>query len=252
MYFYLKINQDKKFALSNFDIWLQCISEFEKAKVAIVCDDYDVVDKLQSIIDKTDIPYEVINSFDLVDERMNLILELCKGRFLGAGRAHLTTFFHACSNGIKEFWNIDADDTRMLLPPSRIASCLKIAETYAKKNGIDLFSLDMLENRKREIPGWTFGITYTNNNIDWINLMLKHLNDDKRVKVWDLTDCYARNIDTYFMYLQYFGEANIQTFYFENLVFVHYYDDMLDRLHGAGIFWWKEGYLTYPLIELFV
>jgi hypothetical protein len=43
-------------------------------------------------------------------------------------------------------------------------------------------------------------------------------------------------------------EAKIESFYVENLKFIHYSNDFFWRLSESALFHWKEGYLTLPIM----
>ena len=162
----------------------------------------------------------------------------------GAAYAHGTTFQHAARNGYEQFWNIDADDTFFALSPSRLSELLMKVQNYATDKAISLFSLDMWYSRSRG-NHWSFGITYTDDRIDWMRTML---NEDN-IRGFIESKPGLRNIDAYFSYLRNKKAAKIETFCFENLRFVHYSNDLLRRGFTSGIFHWKEGRLRFPIAE---
>ncbi len=251
MVFYLKVNMDEAYSYKNLQNWLYVISCYGEHEAYIVCDSLEFQKKIIDIIkipENVKIQFLTSHIYDDLDE-VETILALFKGRFVGAGRAHLLTFFHAREKHLNAFWNIDADDTWICLSPERSAEALEQVQDYAEKNHIELFSLDMLDSRKKNLPGWTFGITYTDNKCDWIKCMLQYVNTEKRKEMWDIMQGgYAANIDTYFTFLQHFTNRIIRTFYFENMRFVHYYRDFFERPHGSGIFHWKDKELYYPFL----
>lgn len=253
MVFYLKINTDVLYAYKNLQIWVNAISKYgTNTQIFIVCENKIVEENIKKTIDFKECDYNFISSHIYSDnESIKKIISIIpsNGRFVSAGCAHLATFAHAKENKIDAFWNIDADDTRMCLADNRIAEALRCVEKYCRENNIDMMSLDMHESRKRGIPGWTFGITYINNRIDWIEFMVEHVSDEKRVEMWSvIKGIYARNIDTYVAYLKYFTDVKIKSFYFENMRFIHYYVDFFDRLNGAGFLHWSNGWLCYPIL----
>ena len=123
---------------------------------------------------------------------------------------------------------------------------LQRAELYAQKNKVDLFSLDMWGTKHYEGGAeteWSFGITYVNNQIAWMEYMVKHCIDEEYKQ-----KNYA-NFDRYFIYLRMLKEYSIELFYFENLRFIHYSDDFFRRIVRSGFYYWKDGYLRFPILE---
>ena len=125
--------------------------------------------------------------------------DLATGEIAIGCPSHLTTFYHAKQNNIKEFWNIDADDTMFALEPEDIMSILQNVENYSKTNNIDAMSLDMWHSRTRQ-RHWSFGITYINNFSEIFNILDSLTNTD-----WqnNYKDCdVAFNLDWFFTYLK--------------------------------------------------
>ena len=150
----------------------------------------------------------------------------------------LTPFLHARNNGYKDFWNIDADDTGLYAKRRKITKILKNVKDYSVSNKVDMISLDMC--RTRYIGShWTFGITYTDNSVNWLELMKDHCKDsfflDKNCKYWDL------NIDGYCAYLGYSEFVNLSTFYVENLQMIHHDDNVYQHPGWGALRYWKNG-----------
>lgn len=250
MVFYLKINRDEPYTFRNLQNWVDAIKEYEGSNnIIIICDS----EKLKNDVFKKVVFYEQDNVEFIAsyfnNEEMESLVSICQGRFIAAGRAHLTTFFHAKVGGIKEFWNIDADDTCVCLSAARTAQMLKEVERYSCNNQFDILSLDMLASRYRDLPTWTFGVSFVNNRVDWTKEMIQFLDEEKRKEYWKLIEnVCAKNMDAYFTYLQYFSSLKIGTFYFENLWFIHYSNDFFKRLVDSGIYHWKDGKLMFPIL----
>ena len=159
-------------------------------------------------------------------------------RWKRVGYSLLTPFLHARENGYKNFWNIDADDTGLYAKRRKIAKILKNVKEYVTVNKIDMISLDMCRTRYMG-SHWTFGITYTDNNINWLDLMKSHCKDkfflDKNCKYWNI------NIDGYCAYLGYSGVVNLSTFYVENLRMIHHTDDVYRNPGWAALRYWENG-----------
>ena len=57
------------------------------------------------------------------------------------------------------------------------------------------------------------------------------------------------NFDRFFRYIKNHDNVlKIKSFYFENLKFIHYSDDFMWRLCESGLYHWKNGYLTFPIL----
>jgi hypothetical protein len=247
MIFYLKVNRTETYIYRNLQNWLDIVQAYEGAKAFIQCDN----DKLKEMIldntncetmkDKVSFIKTQWNNDDIEQITSSVI----EPRWYKAAYAHLTTFLHAKQNGYERFWNIDADDTVFCISPERTVECLKSAEKYAEENDIKLFSLDM---HFSDSLGWhwTYGITYTDNRIDWIGYMKKHV-EDKEISGF-LAKSENRNIDWYTTCLRNIADYKIETFYIENLKFIHYSEDFFKRPLNSGMRHWKDGKLIFPII----
>lgn len=159
-----------------------------------------------------------------------------------AGYAHMSTFWHAKENQHPYFWNIDADDTCICLSPQRACEMLSKAEMYTVENKVAAFSLDMWATRTKGVH-WSFGITYIDNMIDWYDIIREHC-EDEAFKAGQI-----QNVDGYFSCLKMRENIKIDTFYIENLKFVHYSDDFLKRPDASGFSHWKDGRLNLPILK---
>ena len=244
--FYLKVNRDENYTYRNLQHWIDIVSEIPEGVAYIICDNETVRKKIFEKINCINTKVYIIESNRINSELEFLLLNICISGWKKPGLAHLTTFLHAEENSFQEFWNIDADDTYICLSKERCAEVLYTAQEYAKDNGIDLFSLDMWYTRHYEVgpeAEWSFGITYVNNKVQWLEFMKQHCVDTE----YKLTK-YA-NLDQYFIYLRSLNEYRIEAFYFENMRFLHYSDDFFRRIVRSGFYHWKNNYLNFPLLE---
>ncbi len=238
--FYLKINRQEDFALKNLSRWID-VSFLMRADCIIVCDSEELRKRIQNhLLIYSDIRY--IKS-EKTGPLSYIVDHIANRNWVNASYAHLTTFWHA--NGkYKKFWNIDADDTRFCVSIKRQAEILKCAQEYAQANDIDCFSLDMWRS---ETLGrhWSFGVTYVNGDYDWIGLCKERCNDQA---YFDMDKEGNQNVDWFFTYLSECSGRRIETFYFENLKYIHYSNDFFEKPVGSGMYHWKNGKLIYPLM----
>lgn len=250
MVFYLKVNREKEYTLTNLRHWIDVASINKENLIYILCDN----EKLKN---------EIIATFDLNGNTIRFlkseyndkdIEEIVNSTTLGAWKkiayAHLSTFLHARENNFSEFWNIDADDTFLCMDPLRLSEVLSQVEEYCKEHGIHLSNLDMWHSVSRyeewsDVLHWSFGMTYTDNSVDWITILKKHMRDEKYHRMKKLHS----NIDWYFTYLSKNTELNIKSFYFENLKFIHYYGNFIDYPHKGTVYHYKDGKLTFPILK---
>ena len=150
----------------------------------------------------------------------------------------MTTFLHARDNGYKDFWNVDADDIGLYAKPRRIAKLFKKVKSYSNETKSTLMALDLW--RTFEFGGhWSFGVVYTNNSTNWLDLMKAHCKDKA------LRDNYGSvssqiNVDWYCTYLKEIGAAKIETFCVENLRMIHHHNDVY-RNPLCGLKYWQGG-----------
>lgn len=241
MVFYLKVNRNENYTYRNLQNWIKTLEIYPNAVIYIICDNEEVK---KNIFEKVNFGHALVHMMGSVEpseEIKHFLVNTCDKWWRKAGLAHLSTFVHAKENGFKEFWNIDADDTYICLNEKRRVELLLTAEQHARSNSIALFSLDMWRTRYSGIE-WSFGVTYTDNSVDWVKFILDHCLDKAYKKIG------AQNFDRYFMYLRELNIFSIETFYFENLKFIHYSDDVFYRIIKSGLYHWKEGYLELPIL----
>ena len=208
--FYLKVNRVEGYTLRNLRHWLRIVDAYGiNTFYYIICDNENLKKR---ILDEFSHEYPDMEKRFLqsrFDEELKYITDrVTDQRWEKAGYAHLTTFMHAKELGHVRFWNIDADDTRFCLSADRCKQLLIAAEDYAIENNIDCFSLDMHTSIIGSGRHWSFGITYTNNQVDWLNLMTQHCGDDLSVE----DPCC--NVDRYFRYIRNnVPDVRVESFY---------------------------------------
>lgn len=243
--FYLKVNRNEGYTLRNLRQWLAIVKNYgDRADYYIVCDNASLKDQiLNEFSEQYPEISDVILGSIINDESSNIISNVTNKRWEMAGYAHITTFLHAKDNGYKYFWNIDADDTRFCLDAERCRELLDEAEKYAEENKIDCFSLDMHTSLIGSGRHWSFGITYTNNYVDWLQLMKETCKEDLE------NEDKCPNFDRFFRYIRNNHKGvRLESFYGENLKFFHYSNDFFWRISESALFHWKNGYLTLPLL----
>ena len=245
MVYYLKVNRMERYSFKNLQYWIDILACIEENPIIyIICDSKDFEAEMYRQIDFKGLSYSVIESIKKGEQIELIANNIANERWMNAAYAHLTTFFHAKDNDFEKFWNIDADDTCFCLTAERTAQLINAAREKADELQYDIFSLDMWYTR-RIGQHWTFGVSYTRSTEQWIDHMVKHCMDDayKNQTIWPW------NLDGYFSYLKELDELKIETWYCENLKFIHYSDDFFKRLRSSGFYHWKDGRLVFPLIQ---
>ena len=150
----------------------------------------------------------------------------------------MTPFFHSLEHGIKNFWNIDADDLFLFLDAKCCANIMDTASDYAEKHDIHLFQMDIhytyYSNYETKVPPavGTFGVSYTRNSIDYFKIIMSNLD-----KIVALKKKMVRwNIDTVFSAMSsHENLINTIPFYVENLVLSH----------TPAVYTWNSGRLIF-------
>lgn len=235
--------------IRNIRHWIDVVRLDKDSKVLIICDDAAVKSRvLEAITGLSEDDF--IESNRIANELVEITKNNTSDVWNNASYSHLTTFYDAKMRNIKRFWNIDADDTCFCMKPDRVLEILKEAEKYADANNIHAFSFDMSRSR-RNGTFWSFGVTYINNEVDWINQLMEHCYDDYRkhekYKSLNLAEC----IDSYFTYLDECSDLNMSTFYVENCKFVHYSNDFVYRPWCSWFATYKSGRIIKPLLKDF-
>lgn len=242
---YLKINRCEEFAMRNLSRWID-VSYLMDADCYILCDDDFIVEKINDELLLSDMCYFIKSDKGLWSTK--IVESIANRNWKNAAYAHLTTFIHAKDNEYTEFWNIDADDTMICLTVDRIKELLENVESRAKANNIDCFSLDMWRTKWKG-EHWSFGITYTSACVNWKEIITQYC-DDEEYK--NIKNAMNYNIDCFFSYLKDNADVRIETFYVENLKFIHYSNDFFKGLISSAFYHWKQGKLMYPIMNVCV
>lgn len=249
--FYLKINSNNYlYSLFCLYHWLNTVNEIG-ADYYILCDDRQLEYKL---LDCMLFPNDNVKFIRSNRKKYkNIVKVSCTKKWENAAYAHLTTYLHAKKHGIKEFWNIDADDTIFFEKVDILAKTLEKISDYAKKNNYHSFSLDMHRSAFRGLQ-WTFGITFTQMNVDLDKIFSKFTNKqwqyEYHCKVMNSPkDNFESNLDTFFTYLKDKKLLNIGTFNVKNLYFIHWGNCFMDYLFRAIQVTKDDNYMHYPFLK---
>lgn len=250
MVFYLKINREKEYTLTNLRHWIDAASVNKGNIIYILCDNETLKDKIMAAFELNGDKIRFLKSIYDDKDIEEIINNTSLGTWKKIAYAHLTTFLHARENNFREFWNIDADDTFLCMDALRLSEVFSQVEEYCKEHRIHLSNLDMWHSVSRyegwsDVLHWSFGMTYTDNSVDWIPILKNHMRDEQYRRMKKLHS----NIDWYFTYLSRYTELNIKSFYIENLRFIHYYGNFIDYPHKGTIYHYKNGKLTFPILK---
>lgn len=240
--FYLKINSNKDYSFKCLQHWLDIIHEYG-ADFYIVCDKPEIEKSIlkECVFYSPDIKFiKSIKNSTL----KKIVKNIATKYWINATYAQLTTFFHSRINGIKEFWNVDADDTMILADADSVADLLKKAKCYAENNNIDAFSIDMHTSRSY-YRHWSFGVTFVRQEKDWMSLFseVKDVSWRKEYTIYDKN----MNLDWYMTYLRNNSKADIRVFYAENMEYIHW-GSLLFNPIGAAIWKYKQGNILYNIM----
>lgn len=249
MLYYLKVNREEGYSIRSLKHWINIVKCDDNGKYVIICDKDSLKERIIKEIEGT-------SSDDFISSNRteSRLIEITKNNtsdfWNNASYSHLTTFLDAEERKITEFWNIDADDTLFCVSEDRVVDILHKAREYAKENGIHAFSFDMSRSR-RNGKFWTFGVTYTDNSVDWFKGMMDHCYEkyyeNAGYSALKLPEC----IDTYFSYLDTVTQLNMGTFYVENCKFVHYSNDFVYRPWCSWFATYKDGKIIKPMLRDF-
>ena len=248
MVYYLKANVNNIYTRRNLVNWINILVAEKSAKIYLLCDNQDLLNSLNIQFPNVSNCIEIIGS-----ERNDPILkELVENTlsevWYSAGYAHLTTFLHATRNGYDAFWNIDADDTHLAVNDEDTRVIMKRVQEIAEADHIHAFSYDMHVSRSGGAY-WTFGITYTDNRINWFDKMYSYIKEyqDMRQSLEPVA-----NLDWFFTYLKNKSYVKLESFYVDNIYFAHFSGDLINRVPGDGFYCWEQGrYTSKTLKDLF-
>ena len=249
MVFYLKINRENEYVVSNLRHWMDALEAgYDEAnKIYVLCDNAGLRKKVKASLYHYKTPIHFIESRVDSKELNEIIPAITNHQWENAGYAHATTFLHARENGFSEFWNIDADDTFLCLDSFRLWQALSTAEMYFRERQIAMASFDMNHSRRVWLNGselWTFGITYTKNDVDWISIMRSHCHDSE---YWEEKPA-PPNIDAFFSYLRKTARIELATFYFENVRFIHFFHGFFEYPFTSSFMIFQKGRIEYPIL----
>lgn len=241
MVFYLKINRNERYTFRNLQNWVNIVESLPDSKYYILCDNSDLQRTVLEQVTFGNHYVDFIKSCKASPEIEYIVTNVTEEKWRNAGYAHMTTFWHARENQYPYFWNIDADDTCICLCAERVCEMLNMVENYAQENNVDAMSLDMWMTRAGG-NHWSFGITYTKNRADWYEILKSQCKNE------ELKASQIRNLDGYFSCLKFNTNIRLETFYVENMKFIHYSNDFFKRPHTSGFFHWKNGKLIQPIL----
>lgn len=251
MVFYLKVNREKEYTITNLLHWIKAANIDEENIIYIVCDNENLKSTIFSEIPSIYLQkVKFLKSTYEPSALKGIVDSVALGTWKKIAYAHLTTFWHAKENGYNAFWNIDADDTFFCLDSFRLADLLKRVEKYCSNFHVHLANLDMWHSISvyegwSEIPHWSFGVTYTDNTVDWLSILYEHRNDYTYQHMQKLHS----NVDWYFTYLSTLNGLSIKSFYVENLKFIHYFSNFVDYPHKGTIYHFHNGVVTFPVLK---
>lgn len=223
------------------------VAEKMSAVVVIICDNPKLEKQILKKIWFKDPSIRIITSQKLPFK--DFIQNVASKSWANVACAHMTTLFHAKKMGYKSFWNIDADDTLFLLPVESVVTLLRKAASYAEKEDIDLFSLDMWKSRTLG-KHWSWGITYVRDkrdllkkissekNTDWVKLYEKEFEFNNYNSDWHINSLVKRGTD-----------LKIASFYPKSTGFIHWGDLLFNPVGSYVCRWRKDGVIDYPLMK---
>lgn len=241
--FYLKVNTLQSFSTICLQKWVNVANQLNY-DFFIICDKKELLKKIRNEVYFYDTKINFLKSDRSIGKR-NIARRISDKNWRFAALAHMTPFFHARKNNYDYFWNIDADDTCFLLPAKQIATFFIEIENYAIKKEINSFSLDMWYSFS-EGRHWSFGVNLINNKYDWIS-EFKKIKDDFWIN-WIKKNKKAVmiNIDWFFNYLKDYRGISIESFYIEQLFFIHF-EDFPARIIHPNLYYWNNGELLFPV-----
>lgn len=244
--YYFKVNTNTVTAVDILSCWVVACRLSGEGDCYLVCDNQGIIEGLHEKYSYLLNHFQIIPSDRESELSMLLGEKVLSDRWKPAGYAHLTTFLHARETGCDAFWNIDADDLFLALTPQRSCALLRSVQETARKKSIHAFSLDMHFSRTEGVH-WSFGLTYTDNAIDWPALMARHADEYAAMRG---ALGHASNLDWYFTFLRvYASECRLESFYTENLHYIHYGPDFFRNLSYCGLYYFANGKLVSPVMR---
>lgn len=237
--FYLKVNRNIEDSILCLQRWIDVINACN-GDFYILCDNDALKDRILKKIAFYSPDIKFLRSKKDIFKKI-LKCQKIAPNWVNAACAHLSVFEHAKANNIKNYWNIDADDSLFLTCDTNVVEILKTAENYAEAHDIDLFSFDFWATKTKGVH-WSFGITYQRNIKDYFDLL------NKCIINWEDYKNYTsvHNIDWVFTFLKNSKAINAGSFYVENLYFVHF-GRFFSDLKNANIAYWDNGKMYWPI-----
>ena len=241
--FYLKVNIIQDYTFISLQHWIDIVHE-ANADFYIICDNKKLEEQILQKIHFYDLDIKFIKS--CTDKSMKKLIKCISCTYwTKAAYAHLTTFYHASKHNIKKFWNIDADDTTILLSAKRAQELLKKAEQYAYDNNINISSLDMhLSKTTGNEKFWTMGITFLQYDGSFFDIF-KNIKDSSWLEYFGFLKKGGGSADAFINYIGHNTKGlKINTFYNNNLYFMHW-----KYFYGFMFYTWQNGKLIFPFLK---
>jgi hypothetical protein len=241
MTFFLKVNRLNSATMFNLQQWLDVIAVMG-ADFYILCDNRQLKTEILKKNFFKDADIKFLKSRRGIFNRIADFQKLAPS-WVKAAEAHLSTYWYSKKFSLKEFWNIDADDSFLSAPPEKVAHLLSQAQDIARAEHIDNFSFDFWHT-KTEGRHWSFGATYTQNLNDTLKILESHAINWPDYKKY--TTVY--NLDWVFTHLGNINQLNNKTFYVEGLLFYHWGEFFYD-LKNCYLAYWENERMIYPIMN---
>lgn len=231
----------------------QCVQHWIDIAYQMKADYYFICDNMQleyNLLRNVTFPNSDIKFMKSMRKTLKSIAQtVSTPQWQNTAYAHLTPFYHAKANGMTKYWCIDADDMTICLSPRRAAEIIATAQSTADAKNISAFSLDVWRSCSRRQRHWTWGVAYVIDNVDFCSIFNNNADlswmFEKRARYRIRDD--ESNFDWYFCFLKEQTGLNIETFYMENTYFIHWGDFLNAPRMLAGIYYWENGKLTFPI-----
>ena len=238
---YLKINRNNQYTMWCIQQWIDAINAAGMDFIFVV-DNESLEKRVLAEVNFYSADIKMMRSKR--KQLKNIAPNLCEPIWEKCTYAQLTPFYHAKENGIQKHWAIDADDTMFAAKPESVAKILLSAEKIAEEKNLCAFSFDMWRTKTKGYH-WSFGVAYFNDNVDFCKIF-----DTTPNAAWknDVNQDFATNIDLFFCYLKYCRFMPIETFYVENVFFLH-----CGVFFGCSVVhtitYWKDGMMINPIAK---
>lgn len=242
-FFYLKVNRDIPDTLVCLQHWIDIVAEYNSDFV-IICDNKHLELNILEKIHFNSNNVRFISSYSWPFKKIVKRQKIAR-KWRKAANAHLTVFLHAQKYAVKKYWNIDADDSLILQPKNKVCHILQQAEKFAEENSCDGLAFDFWVTKCKG-RHWSLGIVYFRNTSQIFKLLNDSLIDWK-----DYTNFTSvHNIDWVLTSLKDKNLLKLCSFYVENLYFIHF-GRFLGDMKNSYLACWKEGYMSYPIWNIF-